>query len=125
MAVDFPPSTFISRLLVKRFRIPLARNLKLSWLNMFKRDFHGMKPSFVQYDTGAMLYQYLKTQHYEFLGLPVWLSQSYATHFHGMTRLLLNKRDTNGVKLESIVDQVTRRLWDAYGISVEAAGSHA
>ena len=67
---DFPPSMFISRMLVKRFRIPLARNLKLSWLDMFKRDFHGIKPSFIQYDTGAELYQYLKTQQYTFMGLP-------------------------------------------------------
>jgi glycosyltransferase involved in cell wall biosynthesis len=123
---DFPPSEFISRLLVKRFRIPVARNLKLSWLNMFKRDFHGIKPSFVQYDTGAALYHYLKTQQqYEFMGLPLWLGQRYTTHFHGLTRLLLNKRDTNGVKLDSIVEQVTRRLWDAYGISVDATTSTA
>jgi glycosyltransferase involved in cell wall biosynthesis len=123
---DFPPSTFISRLLVKRFRIPVARNLKLSWLNMFKRDFHGIKPSFVQYDTGAVLYQYLKTQQqYEFMGLPLWLGQRYTTHFHGVTRLLLNKRDTNGVKLDGIVEQVARRLWDEYGISVEATASPA
>ena len=123
---DFPPSKFISRLLVKRFRIPVARNLKLSWLNMFKRDFHGIKPSFVQYDTGAALYHYLKTQQqYEFMGLPLWVGQRYTTHFHGLTRLLLNKRDTNGVKLDSIVEQVTRRLWDAYGMSVDATTSTA
>ncbi len=55
----------------------------------------------------------------------MWLGQRYTTHFHGVTRLLLNKRDTNGVKLDSIVEQVTRRLWDVYGISVEAATSTA
>jgi hypothetical protein len=123
---DFPPSEFISRLLVKRFRIPLARNLKLAWLNSFKRDFHGIKPSFVQYDTGAVLYQYLKTQQqYEFMGLPLWVGQRYTTHFHGLTRLLLNKRDTNGVKLDSIIEQVARRLWDEYRMSIEAAASPA
>ncbi|MDQ2996797.1 MAG: hypothetical protein M3R61_07055 [Chloroflexota bacterium] len=121
---DFPPSEFISRLLAKRFRIPLARNLKLAWLNSFKRDFHGLKPSFVQYDTGAALYHYLNTQqHYEFMGLPFWVGQRYTTHFHGLTRLLLNKRDTNGVKLDSIVEQVAHRLWDAYGLAVEPATS--
>ncbi len=36
---DFPPSEFISRLLVKRFRIPLARNLKLAWLNSSSATF--------------------------------------------------------------------------------------
>ena len=113
---DFPPSTFISRMLVKRFRIPLARNLKLSWLNLFKRDFHGIKPSFVQYDTGAELYQYLKKE-YRFMGLPMEVSQRYTTHFHGVTRLLLNKHDTNGVELGSITEQVARRLRDAYGMS--------
>jgi len=122
---DFPPSPFISRMLVKRFRIPLARNLKLSWLNIFKREFHGIKPSFMQYDTGAELYQYLKTQQYEFMGLPIWLSQRYATHFHGVTRLLLNKHDSNGVELASITEQVAHRLHDEYGISVEAAAAPA
>ena len=116
---------FISRMLVKRFRIPVARNLKLSWLNVFKREFHGSKPSFIQYDTGAELYQYLKTQQYAFMGLPMRLSQHYATHFHGVTRLLLNKRDTNGVELASIAEQVARRLHDEYGMSVEAAAAPA
>jgi hypothetical protein len=122
---DFPPSTFISRMLVKRFRIPLARDLKLSWLNMLKREFHGIKPSFMQYDTGAELYQYLKVQHYAFMGLPMRLSQSYTTHFHGVTRLLLNKRDTNGVALASIAEQVSRRLRHEYGMSVEAVPAPA
>jgi glycosyltransferase involved in cell wall biosynthesis len=115
---DFPPSMFISRMLVKRFRIPLARNLKLSWLNMFKREFHGIKPSFMQYDTGAELYQYLKTQQYAFMGLPWRVGQPYATHFHGVTRRLLNKRDTNGVELARITAQVERRLRDTYGLSI-------
>jgi glycosyltransferase involved in cell wall biosynthesis len=114
---DFPPSVFISRMLVKRFRVPLVRNLKLSWLNIFKRDFHGAKPSFVQYDTGAELYQHLKKE-YRFMGLPMEVGQRYTTHFHGVTRLLLNKRDTNGVELGSIAEQVARRLRDAYGTVV-------
>src|SRR5215207_9447283 len=122
---DFPPSTFISRMLVKRFRIPLARNLKLSWLDLFKRDFHGIKPSFMQYDTGAELYQYLKNQQYAFMGLPWRVGERYATHFHGVTRLLLNKRDTNGVEIAGIAEQVARRLRDEYGMSVEAAPAPA
>src|SRR5262249_46850572 len=112
------PSLFISRMLVKRFRIPVARNLKLSWLNMFKREFHGIKPSFMQYDTGAGLYQYLKARQYRFMGLPMRLSKHYTTHFHGVTRLLLNKRDTNGVALANITDQVAHRLHDEYGMSI-------
>jgi glycosyltransferase involved in cell wall biosynthesis len=121
---DFLPSLFISRMLVKRFRIPLARNLKLSWLNMFKREFHGNKPSFVQYDTGAVLYQELKQQQYTFMGLPMWVGERYATHFHGVTRLLLNKRDTNGTQLAGIIDQIELRLRDAYGVSVVSPDPH-
>jgi hypothetical protein len=72
----------------------------------------------MQYDTGAELYQYLKTQQYQFMGLPMRLSQHYVTHFHGVTRLLLNARDTNGTQLAGIAQQVEQRLRDAYGFAI-------
>jgi hypothetical protein len=118
---DFPPSLFISRLLVKRFRIPVIRNTKLAFLDSFRHEFHGLKPSFITYDTGAELYQYLRyEQGYDYVGFPWRLNQRYVTHFHGVTRLLLNKRDNNGAKIDDITTQIERRLRELYGITVAA-----
>jgi glycosyltransferase involved in cell wall biosynthesis len=117
---DFPPSPFISRMLIKRFRIPVLRNMRLGVLDIFRHDFHGIKPSFIQYDTGADMYQYLvHTKHYKFIGFPWRLNERYATHFHGVTRLLLNRRDRNGTKLEYITDVVARRLHENYDLPPE------
>jgi glycosyltransferase involved in cell wall biosynthesis len=122
---DFAPSQFISRILMKRYHFSFFRNSKLAWLNPFKRSFHGHKPSWVLYDTGAEIYQYLKYgRGYDFVGLPVRFHPRYVSHYWGVTRLLVYPRDTyiQGTPLTKIQSAVLNRLNEAYGFSPEQTG---
>lgn len=115
---DFAPSALLSHILAARFRVARFRNSKLAWLNAFKRDYYGHKPSYVYCDTGAEIYQYLRHQRgYEFAGLPWVLHPPYVAHIHGVTRLHLHPTDPNGTHPEDALPAVRQRLKDAYGIA--------
>jgi hypothetical protein len=117
---DFPRSYFISRLLVARFRLPVLRDMRLGWLDLFRKEFHGRKPSFLYYDTGAVLYQYLKHEAGDlFHEVPWRFTERYVTHFHGVTRLLLNPDDPNGTQLATITQVVAQRLKAIYKIDMK------
>lgn len=113
---EFPPSPLISRLLIKRFRVPLARRLRLAWLDVFRRDFGGRKPAYVMYDTAAEIYQHLLGRGYTFADLSAAFDPLPVRHYHGVTRLLLNARDHNGASLAQIAPEIDARLRDEYGV---------
>jgi hypothetical protein len=113
---DFAPSRFVSRLLSLRYRFAWSRDWKLSWLKPFKRAYYGQKPSYVFYDTGADVFQHLK---YDlglcFAGIPGELHRRFVTHFHGITRRLLDPQDVNSQQ-NGGMREVSRRLEKEYGI---------
>jgi hypothetical protein len=106
----------LSRFLGKRFRFPSMRNWRLSWLDWLKGNYYGAKPCYVFCDTGAVTYQFLKHKRgLYFVGFPAEV-QSYVTHYHGITRLLLDSTDPNGTNLRDIVAIVQERLRRVYGL---------
>jgi hypothetical protein len=119
---DFPLSYSVSKLITEmRFRVPLFRNWKVSWLNLFRQSFYGLKPSVIVCDTGADVYQYLKYQReYLFVGFPEQFHERYVTHFFGVTRASLDENDTHGrgTILQTTFMQVRQRLQDVYGMSL-------
>jgi hypothetical protein len=118
---DFAPSAFISKLLHLRFRFSPFQNSNLSFLNPFKQSFYGLKPAYVYCDTGATLYQHLKYQcGYDFVGFPARFHERYASHFHGITRRLLDGKDGNSTKIDDVVLNIQHRLQSVYGISMTA-----
>jgi hypothetical protein len=123
---EFLPSERLGRLLIKRFRIPGMRRLRLGMLDRFRAEHFGRRPAFVTYDTGASLYQYLRyARGYEFAALPWSQSEEDVNHFHGVTRLLLNRRDRHGAALADISQEIARRLRDEYGVEVPAGEAGA
>jgi hypothetical protein len=123
---DFAPSQLISKILLKRYHFPFFRNSRLTWLNSFKRSFHGHKPSWVLYDGGAEIYQYLKyAKGYDFVGLPARFHQRYVSHYWGVTRLLVYPRDryVQGTPLTKIQSAVLSRLNEVYGFSPEQSSA--
>ena len=115
---DFRPSRLISRILMARFRFPLFKTWKLSWLNPFKQSYYGQKPSYVFCDTGADIFQYLKYDlGRQFAGIPGELHRRFVTHFHGITRRILDPEDGNSQQNGGF-EQVRNRLETEYGISV-------
>ena len=115
---DFAASNFISRLLALRFKKPSLRNRRLSWLSRFRTSYYGLKPAYVFCDTGAAVYQFLKYREgLSFAGLPAEQHGRYVTHFHGVTRSLLDPDDTNSTSLAEIDKQVRERLEQVYGFA--------
>lgn len=114
---DFAPSAFLSKCLASRFYFPPTKDWKLSWLNAFKQTFYGIKPCYVFCDTGAVVYQYLKYQKgLYFAGFPAEVQDGYVTHFHGVTRGILNASDPICTHMDDILQQVHDRLKKEYGI---------
>jgi len=127
---DFAPSQLISRILLRRYglkryllkhyHVSIFRNSDLSWLNPFKRSFHGHKPSWILYDTGADVYEYLKYQrNYDFVGLPARFHSRYVSHLWGVSRLVADQSDTPGTPLNNAQDIARKRLKEVYGFSPE------
>ncbi len=119
---DLPRSQFFSKLLAGRLYLPILRNLKLSFLDHFRKEFHGVKPSLLYYDTGALMYQHLRDScDYRFAGLSWEINWKHIIHFHGVTRLQLNSLGRNGVKLNSISDYIKQRLIEKYELGPDDA----
>lgn len=96
-------------------------NTRISWLDLFRRSFHGHKPGYVVFDTGAEVYHHLKYEKdYLFVGFPAHFSERYVRHFGGVTRLLLqpelkDRTDTGlDVSLDSIHYVILKRLREKY-----------
>lgn len=88
-----------------------------SWY--FRKRYYLSYPRMVYFDTGAMLYHYLRyDQMGFFVNLPEPCHGQYITHFWGATRNTINAADmhTGGhVRNKDISDVVAQRLLSIYG----------
>lgn len=117
---DFFPSRLVSNRLAKRFNNPRTRSLRLSWLDAFKTSYFGQKPCYVFCDTGANVFQHLKYQMgLHFAGFPAEVQMGDVTHFHGVTRAVLNPDDPIATSMEEITGTIRNRLRNEYGFDAE------
>jgi glycosyltransferase involved in cell wall biosynthesis len=102
-----------------RFRFSLSRNWKFSWLNFLKGTYHGLKPSYVFYDTGAQIFEHLKYgEGLKYVGFPTEIQDNYVNHYHGITRAILTPDDPHATSVATIYDQVEERLKSIYNFEV-------
>ena len=117
---DAAPSSLLSGLLWRRFRLPYFRRHRLSWLDPLRKAYDGQRPCYVFYDTGARLHEFLVTnQRLSFDGVSPGAVPWSVTHFAGVTRSVLSVRlpvdahsllETNGV--------IAERLSSQYGVTL-------
>lgn len=113
---DFCPSINISNWLSKRHKVPYLKGSKLSFLNPYKKTINGQKPSYIIYDTGAKIYEFLKQQKgYDFVGTPATMADDFVLHFHGVTRAVLNANDTNSYHF-STYEEIIHKLKENFNI---------
>jgi hypothetical protein len=117
---DFWPSTSIARLLHNRLRNQTTANLKLKFLDPFRRSYNNVKPSHVYYDTGASVYEILRSRGKLFAGIDARLAGSHVTHQHGVTRAKLTGDLRNATVPATVEEHVFGRLREIYGLDVAA-----
>lgn len=76
----------------------------------------GQRPAALCYDTGAMIFEYLKYHCLmSFVGLPESASQKYTTHYRGVTRHTLDPHNVISYQYLDIINyEVQQRLADKY-----------
>jgi len=90
----------------------------LHFLDFLKRDYHGKKPAFTMFDTGAEIYQYLRyKKNILFIGPNVdsGVEADFVFHYNGMTRKQMYPDDThNSISVESISENIILHLKQKY-----------
>lgn len=135
---EFPRSLLLSKALYARHRLPLLKNLELTFLHRFRKQpaDHStpnstpnltptsgsnskLSPAFCEYDTGARLHAYVRqTLKYKFTDFGMGLCASSVKHYHGITRATLSPGRDNATAPNSVLGEVARRLRDEYGVHV-------
>lgn len=113
---DFPRLPLLSHLLYFRFAFRFFQNHDVRLFRIFRHTYgEYFKPSMVYYDTGAEIYLYLKYQKgLDFIGYPMKYHNSYFSHYHGITRKILNKKDFNATSYDDVGRIVYHRLCSEY-----------
>jgi hypothetical protein len=118
---DFPQSPLLSKLLWRRFRFETFRQHRLTWLDAFRRSYDAAKPSYVSYDTGAELHQFLtKILDYTYGACISADAVPWSvTHFSGITRSILSRTPTDDAyKLPAAHPIVIERLQNLYEVKI-------
>jgi len=115
---DFPPIPRLSKLLYSRFRRARWVRSRLKFLNPIRKTYYNAKPSYVYCDTGADVFQHLRYERdYLFVGFQAAVHDKYISHFHGITRKILNAEENNAASLDEVVRNLYGRLREVYGVT--------
>jgi hypothetical protein len=119
---DFPRWPSLSRLMWARLRFNFFRQHRLNWLDAFRRSYNGERPSYVSYDTGADIHEFLtERQNLRFETVSADFVPWSVTHFSGITRGSLHEGATDDAyKMSAAHPIVAQRLRDVYGLQIEA-----
>jgi glycosyltransferase involved in cell wall biosynthesis len=116
---ELPSFPWLSKLMMKRFFLLGAKEIRAAFLRGTRRTYQNERPNLLCCDTGADIFCHLKydkekgfTNH----GIDTLLTM--VSHYHGVTRRQLNKRDKNAVAMDDIMIQVLSRLRQEYGVEL-------
>ena len=115
---DVPQFPWLSRLLWARFRFEYFRLHRLNGLDLTRRSYNGEKPSYLSYDTGADIHEFLiQEQRMRFETVSADFVPWSVTHFSGITRGSLHEGATeDAYKISTAHPIVVKRLREGYGI---------
>jgi len=116
---ELPRLPRLARALQLRFRVPLARRLRLDALAGWRDERFGERPHYVYYDTGAAMHEQLtRRQHLRFAALPEALWPTAVSHAHGATRRRLRRWMRNAADPDAARRIAVERIRTVYGIDV-------
>jgi hypothetical protein len=103
----------ISKLLYYRFYFNFFQEHDIGILRLFRKQY---------YDTGAEIYMYLKYKcGYDFIGLPARYYPQYFTHYHDVTRKVLNKKDFNSTAYNEVENEIEFNLKIKYSFTFDSS----
>lgn len=113
---DFPLIPFLSHLAYFRFAFKFFQKHDFVIFRLFRHKYgEYFRPSMVYYDTGAEIYLYLKYKcNLDFIGYPMKYHNPYFSHYHGITRKVLNKKDFNATSYDDVSKIIYSRLLESY-----------
>jgi hypothetical protein len=114
---EFGPSQLVSRSLLNLKNRGVLRDHGI-WrlLHASRKTYFGQKPSWINFDTGAEIYHYLQDQReYHFRAYPIEAICRCVSHYHGITRRLLDPSHLlGGTQLSDVGSSIRERLKQAY-----------
>jgi len=114
---DVPQLPLVSRVLWKRFRWDYFRRHRLASLDLLRRNYDGGKPSYVSYDTGADIHEFLTQRGWKFDGVSEDDVPWSVRHFSGVTRSILSESPTaDAFRANDAHPIVIERLRQEYGV---------
>lgn len=86
--------------------------------NLLRKKYGTKKPACALFDTGAHIYESLEQEGLTFAGPQTSVCGLYVTHFDGITRNLLDNRDSTATSIDSVDAIITQRLLDEYHFDI-------
>lgn len=111
---ELPGHPRLSKWLFLRHRLLPLKGFRLPFQHGFKKPSAASKPSFINFDTGALMYSHLHQQGYRFHQLDWSLQQQSVAHYHGVTRNRLNWLDNNSTKRKVAFRHAMQRIREHY-----------
>jgi hypothetical protein len=116
--VGLPRMPSVTTAWLKRTTLPALR-----WA---RRDFHGNRPNFIQYDTAARIYEYLRYERLlRFSGVMGRTFRGEIKHYGGVTRAALDDKALEWKHTTSMSDLTQRLSKRAIELGLPEAEAHA
>ena len=116
---ELPLWPWLAQLLKLRFRIPGLRQLRFDAMRRLRSEYRGLRPHYLNFDTGAQLHDYLVTRRglkFADLGAAWW--PTAVAHYHGVTRRQLRPRMRNAADVVASREDALARISTIYGVQL-------
>lgn len=111
---DLPSWPRLSKYLSLRFRLPGSDAFRLGCLDPLRKEYFGVKPCYVYFDTGADMHGWLTQNGYSLSAMDWSLMPTNIVHHHGVTRRKLHWFDRQNAGEKKPFAYARKRLREQY-----------
>lgn len=89
-------------------------------MNLGRKEFKGRRIDILHYDTGAMIYERLKSKGKHFLGWTFYDFENFCKHYCGVTRAKMYENEPVATKIEDLNVTITTTLKEKYNFDLNS-----